>query len=207
MGSLGQNTNGGTPSMGAPPLRMSRTLRGGSFFVEEAAGLVRVHRDAGGHGRGEGDLPQVPALGSGGLQPDDLVERGRVVLKQRLLVEGGLADDEVKVPVPVDAELDLAALDFGHGLGHVRRHGAGLRVRHEATRTEHTAEAADAPRAASARSAGANTSPRAVLPVPFGRLTVPRTIWSCFRGSTPSRRFTSTVGSNFVTFVCFASSI
>src|SRR5689334_9009734 len=111
------------------------------LVVEEAAGLVRVDRDARSHGRGEGDLLQVPALGGGGLEPDDFVERGRVVLEQRLLVKGRLADDEVKVAVPVDAELDLAALDVGHGLGHVRRHGAGLRVGHEAARTEHPAKA------------------------------------------------------------------
>ena len=58
--------------------------------------------------------------------------------------------------------------------------------------------------ASSARSPVANTSTRAVLPVPFGRLTVPRTIWSCLRGSTPSRRATSTVGSNFVTLPALA---
>src|ERR1700743_1127913 len=129
---------GGNAAVLSEPSRLSSAL-----FVEEAAGLVGVDRDAWGHGRGEGDLLQVPALGGGRLEPNHLVKRGRVVLEQRLLVEGGLADDEVKVPVPVDAELDLAALDLGHGLGHVRRHGAGLRVRHEATRTEHAAEAAD----------------------------------------------------------------
>ena len=35
------------------------------------------------------------------------------------------------------------------------------------------------------------------MPVPLGRLTVPRTIWSALRGSTPSRIETSTVSSNF----------
>ena len=39
---------------------------------------------------------------------------------------------------------------------------------------------------------------RAVLPVPWGRFTVPRTIWSALRGSTPRRSATSTVASNFV---------
>src|SRR5699024_3211730 len=37
---------------------------------------------------------------------------------------------------------------------------------------------------------------RAVLPVPLGRLTVPRTIWSALRGSTPRRIETSTEASN-----------
>src|SRR6201996_4219774 len=139
------STRTAAPPRGTPPLRRAEeTLRDrGALFIEEAAGLVRVDRDSRGHGRSEGDLLQVPALGGGWLEPDDLVNRGRVVLKQGLLVERGLADDEVKVPVPVDAELDLAALDVGHGLGHVRRHGAGLRVRHETARTEHPAEAAD----------------------------------------------------------------
>ena len=80
----------------------SSALRGRrALFVEEAAGLVRVDGDAGAHRRGERDLLQVAALGGGRLQPDHLVDRRRVVLEQRLLVEGGLADDEVQVPVPV----------------------------------------------------------------------------------------------------------
>src|ERR1700722_17510259 len=79
----------------------SVALRGRrALFVEEAAGLARVDRDAGAHRGGERDLPQVTALGGGRLEPDDLVDRRRVVLEQRLLVEGGLADDEVQVPVP-----------------------------------------------------------------------------------------------------------
>src|SRR3954466_5355252 len=49
------------------------------------------------------------------------------------------------------------------------------------------------------------TSTRAVLPVPCGRLTVPRTIWSALRGSTPSRNPTSTVASNLVGEVSLAS--
>src|ERR1700704_5904204 len=59
--------------------------------------------------------------------------------------------------------------------------------------------------ASAALSPTANTATRAVLPVPLGRLTVPRTIWSALRGSTPSRSATSTVGSNFV-FVVFLAS-
>jgi hypothetical protein len=57
---------------------------GGRFgeLVGEASGLVGVDRDAGAHRRGERDLLQVPALGRGGLEPDHLVDGGRVVLKQ-----------------------------------------------------------------------------------------------------------------------------
>ena len=52
--------------------------------------------------------------------------------------------------------------------------------------------------ACSARSPWAKTTTRAVLPVPCGRDTVPRTIWSALRGSTPRRKTTSTVASNLV---------
>ena len=45
--------------------------------------------------------------------------------------------------MPVHAELDLAALDVGDGLGHVHGDGAGLRVRHQAARAEDTAQPAD----------------------------------------------------------------
>src|SRR5690606_2922444 len=63
---------------------------------------------------------------------------------------------------------------------------------------------APAARAASARSPVAKTRTRAVLPVPCGRFTVPRTIWSALRGSTPRRKATSTVPSNLVVEVSLA---
>src|SRR5215813_12218673 len=66
-------------------------------------------------------------------------------------------------------------------------------------------KSAPAARASSARSPVAKASTRAVLPVPWGRLTVPRTIWSALRGSTPSRSATSTVGSNLAGEVFLAS--
>ena len=44
---------------------------------------------------------------------------------------------------------------------------------------------APASRASAAASPGANTATRTSLPVPEGRATVPRTIWSALRGSTP----------------------
>src|SRR6185436_8488495 len=49
-------------------------------------------------------------------------------------------------------------------------------------------------------SPAAKTRTRAVLPRPFGRTTVPRTIWSACLGSTPRRSETSTVSSNFANF-------
>src|SRR5690606_11046586 len=117
--------------------------RGRVLLDEEVAGAVRVDRDAGAHRGGDGGLLDVPALGGGRLQTEDLVQRGAVVLHQLGVVEGRLADDEVQVRVLVDAELDLAALDVVDSLGDVRGHGAGLGVRHETTGTEHAAEAAD----------------------------------------------------------------
>src|SRR5699024_2016432 len=92
---------------------------------------------------GHGDLGDVAALRGGGLQSQDLVERGDVVLDQLLLREGDLADDVVQVRRTVGAELDLAALDVGDGLGDVHGHGARLRVRHEAAGAEHAAQLAD----------------------------------------------------------------
>ena len=62
-------------------------------------------------------------------------------------------------------------------------------------RSSEPTKSAPASRAASALSPLANTRTRAVLPVPWGRFTVPRTIWSALRGSTPRRMATSTVSS------------
>src|SRR5688500_4176714 len=49
-------------------------------------------------------------------------------------------------------------------------------------------------------SAPAIASTRLLLPSPWGRTTVPRTIWSACLGSTPSRIASSTVSSNFANF-------
>ena len=54
-----------------------------------------------------------------------------------------LADRHVDVAVAVGAVLDLAALELADGLADVGGDGAGLGVRHQATRAEHAAEAAD----------------------------------------------------------------
>ena len=43
----------------------------------------------------------------------------------------------------------------------------------------------------------AKTATRTSFPVPDGKATVPRTIWSALRGSTPRRTATSTDSSNF----------
>src|SRR2546421_1051873 len=119
----------------------ARALVGLGFFGE-APGLAGVDRDARAHGGGQGDLPQVPALGRRRLQPQDLVDGGGVVLHQGRVGEGRLADDEVEVGVPVHPELDLAALDVGDGLAHVGRDRAGFGVGHEPARAQDPAEPA-----------------------------------------------------------------
>src|SRR5690606_4943242 len=55
---------------------------------------------------------------------------------------------------------------------------------------------APALRASSALASLANTATRTVLPVPLGRVTTPRTIWSAWRGSTPRLIASSMVSSN-----------
>ena len=54
-------------------------------------------------------------------------------------------------------------------------------------------------------SPAAKTATRTVLPVPFGRETVPRTSWSALRGSTPRRMATSTEASYFCEEVSLTS--
>src|SRR5215475_3912096 len=85
----------------------------------QVAGLVRVDGDARTHRRCDRRLPEVATLRGRWLESVDLVEGCGVVLDQRLIGEGRLADDEVKVRVPVDAELDLSALDVRDGLGDI----------------------------------------------------------------------------------------
>ncbi|MNR10459.1 hypothetical protein D3C85_1267120 [compost metagenome] len=72
-------------------------------------------------------------------------------------------------------------------------------------RSSEPTKSAPAAIAASALSPVAKTRTRATLPVPCGRLTVPRTIWSALRGSTPRRKATSTVASNLDGLVSLAS--
>ena len=66
------------------------------------------------------------------------------VVDEALRGEGELPDRRVNDAGLVDAELHLAGLDLLDRLRDVRRDRAGLRVRHEAARTEHLAEAPDA---------------------------------------------------------------
>src|SRR4051812_9845686 len=141
----GPRRDPGTATLQGPaPERARRGRRVALLLVHQhVAGAVRVHRDARAHGRGDGDLLEVPALGRRRLGAEDLVEGGGVVLDQLGLVEGRLADHQVQVGLLVDAEVDLPALDVVDGLGDVGRHGAGLRVRHQATGAEDAGDPAD----------------------------------------------------------------
>src|SRR3984885_13705726 len=65
-----------------------------------------------------------------------------------------------------------------------------------ATRSSAPTSSAPAARASVAASPAANTATRTVRPVPDGSESVPRTIWSALRGSTPRRTASSTVSSN-----------
>ena len=60
-----------------------------------------------------------------------------------LLGERGLADAGLHDAGLLDAELDRAALGALDRVGDVHGHGADLRVRHQAARTQHLAEPAD----------------------------------------------------------------
>ena len=58
--------------------------------------------------------------------------------------------------------------------------------------------------ASSAFSPRAKTATRTVLPVPFGRVTLPRTIWSAWRGSMPRFIEISIDSSNFADALALA---
>ena len=64
------------------------------------------------------------------------------------------------------------------------------------TRSSPPTSSAPARLASAAFSPCAKTSTRTTLPVPWGRTTVPRTIWSAWRGSTPRRMCASSDASN-----------
>jgi len=188
-------------------------------------GSCWVDRDAG-HRGGERDLRRYCPWPRGLSLITS--SSGGVVLQQDSR-ERRLADDEVQVAVPVRPEFDLAALIsvtacdvgvtvpvFGSASGHAGRAPAETptcpsgRGRDTASKSRKppwmrsiirlSRRSRRPPRELPRPVAGGEDEHAAVLPVPFGRLTVPRTIWSCLRGSTPSRSATSTVGSNFVTW-------
>src|SRR4051794_3306685 len=75
------------------------------------------------------------------------------------------------------------------------------------TRSSAPTTSAPASRASWAAGPAANTATRTALPVPEGSDTVPRTIWSALRGSTPRRTADSIVSSNLALAVVFTRSM
>src|SRR5215212_868851 len=78
--------------------------------------------------------------------------------------------------------------------------------RMRAARSSDPTMSAPASSASRAFSPTAKTATRRVLPVPFGSMSVPRTIWSALRGSTLSLTWTSTLSSNLAPSRLFSSS-
>src|SRR3954447_25684222 len=123
-----------------------RSLGGCQLLLELGDDVARPRRvdvDAGAHRARQRDPLDVAALRGGGLRADDLVDDGRVVLEQRLVVEALLADREVDVRAAVGAVLEAACLRLLDDAADVHRDRARLRVRHQAARAEDAAEPAD----------------------------------------------------------------
>src|SRR5215203_6047299 len=118
---------------------LARVVRLGEL-LQDPARARGVDLDARGHRAREGDPLDVAALRRGRLRPDDLLDERRVVLDELALAEALLADRDVHVRASVGPVLELAGLGVADGLADVHRHGAGLRVRHQATWAEHPAE-------------------------------------------------------------------
>src|SRR5918911_2401957 len=78
--------------------------------------------------------------------------------------------------------------------------------RMRAARSSDPTMSAPASSASRAFSPTAKTATRCVLPVPFGSMSVPRTIWSALRGSTLSLTWTSTLSSKFAPSRLFSNS-
>ena len=75
------------------------------------------------------------------------------------MVEAQLADDAVHDAGRVVAEFDLSGLVLLYDFGHIGRHGAGTRRRHQTPRTEDIAEWSDEPHHVRGRDAGVEVDP------------------------------------------------
>ncbi len=88
-------------------------------------------------------LIYVPLAVAGFSRTTVLQERVNVLRPAVFGSKFALPTEACRMPGLVDAEFDLAGLHFLDGLGDVGRHGAALRVRHQAARAEDLAELAD----------------------------------------------------------------
>src|SRR3546814_5435153 len=95
-----------------------------------------LDRYAGAHRRRQRDLFDIFALRARRLRLDDRIDESVEVLAELFLAERQLAEAGVDDADLFDAEFDLTALGSLHGFGDVRGHGAQLRVRHQALRTQ-----------------------------------------------------------------------
>src|SRR5438034_705064 len=73
---------------------------------------LNSHQDAGAHRRRHRDLLDIVALDAGRLDRADLLDEGRDVGRQLVLVKAKLADAGVDVAALVGAILDLAGLEL-----------------------------------------------------------------------------------------------
>src|SRR5690606_37932501 len=113
----------------------------GRLLRLEQRGHVDPHARS--HRRAEAHLLDVGAFRARGPRLVDRIDEGADIGFQRLLRETRLADSGMHVAGLLGTELDLAALRRLHRFGDIGRYGAHLRVRHQAARTEHFAEAAN----------------------------------------------------------------
>src|SRR5699024_7138211 len=116
-------------------------LRG--LLAEEVTRTGGINRDPRTHRCGERCALVIASPRCGGFHPQDLVERGSVVLHQVLRVERHLTDHEVDIGLLVNPEVDLSALDVSDRFRYIRCHGAGLRFRPQPARPKLTAYLTD----------------------------------------------------------------
>jgi hypothetical protein len=124
-----------------------------------------VEPDARPHGAGDDGRLDVLALRSRGLGPQHGPDQRLGVLQQLIGGKGRLAERGVDDAALLDPELDLSGLDLGHRLGDVEGHGTGLRVGHEATRTQNPAQLAGHLHHVRSRNHGVEVDPTAFDPL------------------------------------------
>src|SRR5580692_10763329 len=102
-----------------------------------------IDGDARTHGRGHRQLLQVHTLGSCRFDLLQIVHQRQEIFLQRARLEIRAPDLRVHDACLVGAVTHLPGLRILHRFRHIRRNGAHLRVRHEATRSQDLSELAD----------------------------------------------------------------